>query len=111
MEIITTGKTASVGQSVSGVARIVLDPTTEGDNFRQGDILVAKITDVSYFSIMLRSAAMIGEIGGTTCHLASMARELNKVAVVGATDVTKLITDGELISVDGKTGEIWRLSP
>lgn len=110
MKIITTGNSASVRQSVSGIARIVLDPAEKAEEFRQGDILVARVTDVSYFSIMLRSKAMIGEIGGITCHLASVARELNKVAIVGTTDATKLIRDGELILVDGETGVIWRLS-
>lgn len=110
MELITKGNSASIRQSITGIARIILDPTDQAQEFQEGDILVTRMTDVSYFSIMLRSAAMIGEIGGITCHLASIARELNKIAIVGATDATKLIKNGELISVDGETGEIWRLS-
>ncbi|WP_461213001.1 phosphoenolpyruvate--protein phosphotransferase [Lacticaseibacillus sp. GG6-2] len=50
--------------------------------------------------------AFVTDIGGRTAHSAIMARSLEIPAVVGAQSVTDDITEGQLVTVDGLTGEI-----
>ena len=47
--------------------------------------------------------------GSTLSHSAVVARELGIPTVVGVPHVTRILTDGERVRVDGTTGEILRL--
>ena len=49
----------------------------------------------------------ITEIGGKTAHSAIMARSLELPAVVGVKGVLGEVKDGELVVMDGETGEIF----
>jgi len=46
------------------------------------------------------------DMGGQTSHTAILARSLNIPAVVGLSDVTKRVKDGDSIIVDGTDGEV-----
>ena len=46
------------------------------------------------------------DIGGRTSHTAIMARTLEIAAVVGLTDITSKVKDGDYIVFDGDTGEV-----
>ena len=46
------------------------------------------------------------DIGGRTSHSAIMARSLEIPAVVGTTESTKLIQDGDIVIVDGLNGKV-----
>jgi pyruvate,water dikinase len=43
-----------------------------------------------------------------TCHAAIVSRELGVPCVVGTREATKLIADGTEVTVDGKTGTVYR---
>jgi pyruvate,water dikinase len=62
---------------------------------------------------MKKAAAIITNKGGRTSHAAIVARELGVVAVVGCGDATKLIKNGQQITVscaEGKDGNIYKTS-
>lgn len=46
------------------------------------------------------------DIGGRTSHTAIMARTLEIAAVVGLTDITSKVKDGDFIVFNGETGEV-----
>lgn len=46
------------------------------------------------------------DIGGRTSHTAIMARTLEVAAVVGLTDATQKIKDGDFVVFNGDTGEV-----
>jgi len=50
--------------------------------------------------------AFITDIGGRTSHSAIMSRTLEIPAIVGTGDATTLIKDGDMVIVDGNTGDI-----
>ena len=50
--------------------------------------------------------AFITNIGGRTSHSAIMARTLEIPAVLGTNNITTLVTDGQLLAVNGITGEV-----
>lgn len=50
--------------------------------------------------------AFVTEVGGRTSHTAIMARSLAIPAVVGLSDVTEAVGNGDLLIVDGYRGEV-----
>lgn len=50
--------------------------------------------------------AFVTNIGGRTSHSAIMARTLEIAAVLGTNDITKRVKDGDMIAVNGITGEV-----
>ncbi|OFI46429.1 phosphoenolpyruvate--protein phosphotransferase [Floricoccus penangensis] len=50
--------------------------------------------------------AFITNIGGRTSHSAIMARTLEIPAVLGTNNITELVKDGQLLAVNGITGEV-----
>ena len=51
--------------------------------------------------------AFVTDIGGRTSHSAIMARSLEIPAIVGTKEITSLATDGDLIIIDGLSGEVF----
>ena len=47
---------------------------------------------------------MVAELGGSTSHLASLARERGIPMVLGVLDATQRIPDGSQVAVDGVAG-------
>ena len=52
-------------------------------------------------------AGIITEVGGVNSHMAIMARTHEIPAVVGVKQIIKQIKDGDLIAINGETGEIF----
>ena len=96
----------SIGQRIgAGTARLVLD-AREMDKVRDGDVLVTDMTDPDWEPVMKRTAAIVTNRGGRTCHAAIIARELGIPAVVGTGDATRAIEDGCEVTVSCAEGDI-----
>ncbi len=90
-----------------GVARI-LRGSTEMEKLRPGEILVTTMTTPDMVPAMSRAAGIVTDEGGMTCHAAIVSRELGVPCVVGTRQATKLIVEGSEVTVDGKTGAVYR---
>jgi pyruvate,water dikinase len=97
------GTAASAG-TVTGQARVVLDPT--GAHLQPGEILVAPSTDPGWTPLFLTAGGLVMEMGGANSHGAVVAREYGIPAVVGVANATSLITTGQELTVDGNSGVI-----
>ena len=74
-----------------------------------GDVLVTKMAGPALSQILPRVAGVVAELGGSTSHLASLARERGIPMVLGAPDATHLIPDGSMVAVDGVSGVVrWK---
>jgi len=108
-EVLVSGR--AIGQKIgAGVVRLVKD-ASEMSRVQVGDILVTDMTDPNWEPVMKRAAAIVTNRGGRTCHAAIIARELGIPAVVGCGDATRILKDGESITVscaEGDTGHIYR---
>lgn len=71
-----------------------------------GDILVTKVAGPALGEILSRVAGVVAERGGSTSHLASLARERGIPMVLGVHEATERIPDGVHISVDGVAGVV-----
>ena len=108
-EVMATGR--AIGHKIGvGVARVVKDASEMG-RIKPGDVIVTDMTDPNWEPVMKRAAGIVTNRGGRTCHAAIIARELGIPAVVGCSDATQKLRDGETYTVscaEGDTGNIYR---
>ena len=91
--------------AASGPARIVASLDGSGA-LAEGDVLVAHMTAPDWVPLMRKAAAIVTDAGGMTCHAAIVSRELGIPCVVGTAEATRVLRDGELITVDAGRGVI-----
>ncbi len=92
----------------SGKAKILNSPD-ESDKLKEGDVLVTEITNPDWDPVMKKASAIITNSGGRTSHAAIVARELGAVAVVGTSDATEKIKDGQEITVSCAKGNVGHI--
>jgi pyruvate, water dikinase len=102
--VLVSGLAAAPG-TASGPVRILRSPR-DGADLVAGEVLVAPMTNPDWVPTMRRSAALVTDGGGVTCHAAIIGRELHLPTVVGARTATSVLRDGEVVTVDGTTGEV-----
>jgi pyruvate, water dikinase len=102
--VLVRGLAASKGRA-SGAVRVLADPS-QRDELQPGEVLVAPMTSPDWMSAIRRAAALVTDGGGMTCHAAIVSRELGVPCVVGTRKATTFLRDGELVTVDGATGEV-----
>jgi len=98
------GHPAGVGRG-SGRACVV-NCECELSRVGPGDVLVTKVAGPSLSQVLPRVAGVVAELGGSTSHLASLARERGIPAVLGVHDATERIPDGVRVAVDGVAGVV-----
>jgi len=69
-----------------------------------GDVLVTTVAGPALVDILPRVAGVVAELGGSTSHLASLARERGMPMVFGVPDATQRIPEGAQVAVDGVAG-------
>ncbi len=103
-EVLLQGLPAVPGEA-SGVVRVLAD-VADGARLRDGEVLVAQMTNPDWLPTMRRAAALVTDTGGMTCHAAIVARELGVPCIVGARTATKDLEDGTVVTVDGTHGRV-----
>ncbi len=105
-DIITTGLGASPGLASGKV--VIFDMSMSLDVVKDGDVLVTTMTMPDMVPAMSRAAAIVTNEGGMTCHAAIISRELGTPCVVGTTNATNILKNGQVITVDGTTGTVYK---
>jgi phosphoenolpyruvate synthase/pyruvate phosphate dikinase len=83
---------------------VVVNCECELSRVAPGDVLVTKVAGPALSHILPRVAGVVAELGGSTSHLASLARERGIPMVLGVLDATRAIPDGAQCAVDGVAG-------
>jgi pyruvate,water dikinase len=99
---VLCGTAVSPGEVV-GPACVLFSPA-DGDRMRTGGILVAPATDPGWAPVFARAAGVVVEIGGVLSHAATVAREYGLPCVSNVDGVTRWLSDGDLVRVDGTRG-------
>lgn len=89
---------------VTGKVRIIKDPTNA--KIEQGEILVAEFTDPGWIMLFPASSGILVERGSLLSHSAIVSRELGIPAVVGITGLIDSLKDGDIVELNGTTGEV-----
>jgi pyruvate,water dikinase len=103
---ILSGVGASPGIGTGEVK--VLKSPKEIDKVKDGDVLVAKMTSPDYVPAMKKANAIITDEGGQTSHAAIVSRELGIPCVVGTKEATSRLKEGDVVTVDGASGLVYR---
>ena len=100
----------AIGRKIGiGPARPIKTPDEMG-KIKNGDVLIADMTDPDWEPVMKKSAAILTKRGGRTCHAAIIARELGIPAVVGCGNSLDAIAESKTVTVScaqGDTGAVF----
>jgi rifampicin phosphotransferase len=113
-DFYATGKIEKIDGDLKGIGccpgrvkarvRVVLDPN-ETDSMN-GDILVTSSTDPGWVTLFPSASAIIVERGSLLSHSAIVSREMGIPCIVGVTGLLKTLKTGDIVEMDGSTGEI-----
>jgi len=93
---------------VTGPVKVLHDPFEKA--VEPGDILVAHTTDPGWTPLFINAGAVLLEVGGELQHGALVAREYGKPCVAGIVNLTRSLSDGQMVEVDGDAGVVRILS-
>lgn len=100
----------AIGDAIATGTVCRLKSADEIDRFEDGAVLVTGMTDPDWVPIMKRASAIVTDHGGRTSHAAIVSRELGLTAIVGAGDATKVLKNGDEVTVscaDGDEGAVY----
>ena len=100
----------AIGDAVAMGAACVLRDASEIDRFADDAVLVTGMTDPDWVPIMKRAAAIVTDHGGRTSHAAIVSRELGLPAIVGTGRATRVLRDGQVVTVscaEGSEGFVY----
>jgi pyruvate,water dikinase len=103
-DTLVSGLGASPGVA-SGPVRVV-NSLDHLDQVEAGDVIVTEMTMPDMVPAMKRAAAIVTDEGGMTSHAAIVSRELGVPAIVGSGSATRVLEDGQVITVDGEMGSV-----
>lgn len=96
------GDETVIGKSViANSAQEAIDKSVEGC------VLVTKNTDKDYLPAIEKASALVVENGGLTSHAAVVGISMGIPVIVGATEATEAISEGEVITVDSRRGIVY----
>jgi len=106
-KVLARGK--SVGSRIAVGSVRVVHSVAELSDFREGEVLVAAMTDPDWEPVLRRAAAVVTDHGGRTCHAAIVSREIGIPCVVGTGDATRSLTTGRTVTVSCAQAEEGRV--
>lgn len=95
----------AIGSAIASGKAQVIRSVPEIDRFETGSILVTEQTDPDWVPIMKRASGIVTDHGGRTSHSAIVSRELGVPAIVGTGNATRVVPDGELITLACSAGD------
>ncbi len=100
----------AIGRKIgTGKAKIIRNKD-DFSRFKEGDVLVAEMTDPDWMEVMMKASAIVTDKGGRASHSAIVARELGIPCIVGTKDATKTLKEDQIVTVscaEGEKGKIY----
>jgi len=103
-DALVSGTPAS-GGTVTATVKVIRE-AADFASFTDGGVLVCPYTNPSWTPLFQRAAAVVVDAGGPGSHAAIVAREYGIPAIMGTAVGTSVLTDGQLVTVDGDTGRV-----
>jgi len=91
---------------VTGQARLIRGPEEFG-KLKNGEILVAPLTSPVWTPLFAIASGVVTEVGSNLSHGAIVAREYGIPAVMGVAGATRLVQEGQMMTVDGSKGIVY----
>jgi len=96
------GKTSAYGKLV-----FVKNAQEAEEKVEENDIMVTYATDRDMIPAIEKASGIITEEGGLTSHAAVVGLSLGKPVIVGVQNVFDVLTDGQEITIDAASGDIY----
>ena len=103
-DALLVGEPASPGCASGAVC--IVGVREDFRDFRDGEVLVARLTAPAWTPLFGRAAEVVTDAGTLAAHASLVAREYGIPAVVGAGDATLRLRDGQVVTVDGAAGTV-----
>ncbi|WP_250630075.1 phosphoenolpyruvate synthase [Rhodoflexus caldus] len=98
-------KGKAVGSAIASGRVCIVHSLADAGKIRQGDIIVADITNPDWNALLRKAICIVTNKGGRTSHASIVARELGIHAVVGTGDATHKLHDGQIVTVSCAEGD------
>lgn len=95
----------AIGTAIASGRVCLVRDTAEIALFPDGAILVTDNTDPDWVPVMRRAAGIVTDHGGSTSHAAIVSRELGVPAVIGTGQATRVLKDGQGITISCAVGD------
>ncbi len=105
-QVILKGQAASPGIATGPVQKI--KSAKEINKVQKGDILVTSMTTPDFVPAMKKVVAVVTNKGGQTSHAAIVSRELGIPCIVGTKTATRVLKNGQMITINGSRGEVYK---
>lgn len=76
-------------------------------NFPEGAVLIARHTSPKFVTVMNKASAIVTDVGSVAGHMASLSREYQVPTIFGTEISTRIIKDGQEITVDAINCNIY----
>lgn len=108
-ESVLEGKSEMIGipcsNGIVSAQVVVVEDPKDIKEFKD-KILVTRMTDPGWVFLITMSKGIIAEQGSLLSHTAIISRELHIPSIVGVKNITKMLRTGDIITMNGNTGEI-----
>ncbi len=104
-DLLVSGIGASFGQVIG---KVVCVDRSADVAVSKNDILLIKKYGNEMEALIVHSGGVILETGGVTSDTAILCREFDIPAIVGATNASNVLKDGDIVRIDGKAGSVYR---
>lgn len=113
IKVDVVGKPIAEGQGIGkgiviGKAKFVKDAAEAEEIIEKGDIIITSMTDRDFIPAMKKAAAVVTFGGGLTSHPAIVGLNIGIPVVVNTGDISDNFENGEIITVDGVRGLVYR---
>ena len=93
------------GEAIAAAKVCRIQSSRQLGKFKEGSILVTEMTDPDWGPIFKKTKGIITNLGGRTCHAAIVSRELGIPAIVGTGEATKVLRDGQEVTLSCAEGD------
>ncbi|MCJ7668984.1 MAG: phosphoenolpyruvate synthase [Dehalococcoidia bacterium] len=95
----------AVGTKIGQGEVCVIEDSCEIQKFKDGQVLVADMTDPDWEPIMKIASGIVTNKGGRTCHAAIVSRELGVPCVISTGNGTEVLKGAKEVTIDCSGGE------
>jgi pyruvate,water dikinase len=105
--ILMRGKGVAAMEGIASGPAWILDENNNLENFPMGAILVARHASPQLARVIHKASGFITDVGSTTGHLATVAREFRVPALFDVENATSLLNTGQKITLDTECMTIY----
>ncbi len=107
-KLLIKGVGASPGIVIGRVKLII--GSYEAIEIQNGDIIVTRFAQPDLTIALFKASGVITDYGGTTSHVANIAREMGIPCVVGTQVATNMLNNDQIVLIDGSKGIVSLIS-